>query len=272
MKKLVTALALVASIAGSNAIAAPVFSLTGGYAGPIVIRFQDWESVLPGLAVGAENFGILRITAIEDTSGNSIWIQGGTNGFLAGIFNDLIIQSVAPSGAGVRAQATGGHLAIYSSNTAPVPTQGLSGYAAAGCLPGDLCYHTISDNAGGDLFLALDFVSGVDPTNSSVTLDATFTTTTFPVGGTAASYLDVIGGSHAAMFDTNTQTTVFGNRDVYLTNGFCPNGNPTCGNVGDWQLISTDPARAAVIPEPGTVALFGVALALVSGFARRRRS
>jgi hypothetical protein len=103
------------------------------------------------------------------------------------------------------------------------------------------------------------------------TLNADFNATTLPTAGTAQAYYNVVGGSLASKFDTDTLPTAFGTRDFFAQNTFCPNGATSCGlPVGDWQLLSNDPIRAFVVPEPTTLAVLGFGL-LGLGFAVRRR-
>src|SRR5687768_7577228 len=170
MKKTALPLALAGALVGS-ASAAPVFNLAGGYTGPINIKFRNWESILPGLAPGAENFGILRITSVTDPDGNPLWSDGQDGAELTGVFRDIIVDSVTVVGTDANVKSTGGLLDIYinpfgSFAATGGPSQGLGGYAQAGCAPGDACYDGISNVAGGGVFLNLAWAPGVDPTDS----------------------------------------------------------------------------------------------------------
>lgn len=272
MKKLIFAAALAIGMATAPAMAAPVFSL-GGYQGPIKIKFSNFENLTNGLSVDSQNYGIVNITSIADQIGNNLWANGGTSGYLTGVFNGITINDVSGSAPNVNATADGGHLDIYLNSSSVDAAQGTAGYGNGGCAIGGLCYHTITD-AGGTLFLSLDFAPGADALGN--TLVGTFTTATAPFSGTALGYLDVVGGAYASMFDTNGQTTAIGTlADLLLQNTFCPNGDPNCQAggpaIGDWQLLSDDPVRGSV-PEPGTTALLGLGLVGLFVGMRRRRS
>jgi len=271
MKKLIPALVLALGVGAAPAFATPVFSV-GGYQGPMTIKFKDFESLTNGQTQGSLNFGTVNITNITDLIGNNLWTSGGSNGYLTGVFNGITITGVTNNLDGtVSTTNSGGHLDIYLSSTQIDPTQGTLGYGAGGCAVGGLCYHTVTDTADGALFLSLDFASGADLLGS--TLVGTFNTSTYPTSGSAHGFLDVVGGSHASMFDTNGQTTALGTAtDLQLDNTFCPNGNANCQAgtpIGDWQLLSDDPVRGR-IPEPGTLALLGLGLFGVYMSTRRR--
>jgi len=253
------------------------------------IGFQDWESLLQPdgtvggiIQPGAQNFGVFSIKSMDTGGGTHLWSPGTAEnggGFLIGVFSSGLVTNVTGVPPNVSGTTTGGHLAIYLTSTPIDATQGIGGYAAAGggCTVNMLCYHGVTD-VGAAPFLTLDFVSGFDPASGTTALVSQFNGGNPPTGS-ADSYLDVTGGSEAARFDTNgfpvtfTDGTPAANRDMFLQNAFCPNGISTCGSgnqVGDWALQSTDPIRASVIPEPGTVALLGIAALALGLFGRRR--
>jgi hypothetical protein len=115
----------------------------------------------------------------------------------------------------------------------------------------------------GSLFLSLAFTPAVEGGDIVSTYKSSFDSAT--VDGGALGYLDVTGGSHAYLFDTNT---VFdpngGAHDFVLTVTFNAQG------AGLWTVKSAGQAQGFV-PEPGTLLLLAGALAALAGATAKRR-
>jgi len=269
LKLLALACGLALSVGGAHA-----FSL-GGYTGPIKIKFSNYENIdnpvgtaCASPAVGCVNYGVLAVTAITDNSNNLLWTSGTGGEFISGVFNGITISTSA----GTTVNSTGGVVNLYLNTVALNPTLGTGGYVGG---TGSLTYTSVNSGAGtsGSAFLNLAMVGGCNAADETVC--GNFTSTTSPFSGAVtASYLQVLGGTNAAMFNTNSFTTATGrNADLFSQNTFCPNGAPTCGTtVGNWQLLSDDPIRGSVVPEPGSLALVGLALFGMGVVARMRKS
>ena len=270
------------ALAIGSAFAAPINLM--GYTGPISIDFHDYESFTSStLAPGDMNFGtfnVINITAQANdpaagiVAGQTIWSPGGSNGFLVGVFNGITVETVTPNGiGGFTTENTGGTFQLYQTSAFPSFSQGTTGYTAAGCGIGTLCYNGITNTGSGPV-LTFNLIPGADIVNPTSTLQANVSGTTVPVSGSAQGYADLTGGSDEGQFGMAGFTTAIGTpADLSLLDNFCANQAGCSGAIapiGNWQQLSNDPIGAAVIPEPSSLLILGSGL-LGLGFLRRRR-
>lgn len=257
MKKIIALAALALAMMATTSHA---FSLNG-YVGPVefkingVTKSADTTYAYTGkesLAAPGETWGIFNLSAITDGS-NNIWSQSG-NDNVYGIIYGLYDYAYGPGLNGVSIEQVGGSFAMYQ-----VPaTFNFDAVGPAGRM-GQAGFAGISNV--GTLLLSGNFASGVQP-GSPATLVQDVTTTQAPANGKGIGYGDVTGGSFFNTFDSNT---MLGGHDLLFdfTVLFPSVGSP-------WSQRINDPVSGAAVPEPGTIVLFGLGMAGLAVFGKRR--
>ncbi len=288
IKKIAAAVTL--GLASLSAVADPLSLVTG-----------DVEIKLGGLTTETKltagtnesTWGVGYLESITSFSNLSEWNAGTGNGYLYYMIYGIADLSVIPRLGGgfdiYNVGATGGvadgkiHLDIYYSatkiaaidqfkNANPAGRTGFNSYSAfAGLGPAYL-----------ELTFGLD-IQQVDRVETAVdetlaTLVQEANAQTLPATGKGSMFLDVVGGTAAAQWDTNGQD--FGHDmsgNFTLRPNYGPGRNPNCtlamvtAGICFAGLVN-DPIITSKVPEPASLALFGLGLAGLAGLRRRRNS
>jgi hypothetical protein len=174
-----TWIAMAATLFYGGVASATLLDLNG-YTGELEFKFANYDSFTSTtLAFGVQNFGVVEVTSIiNPTTGANIWVQGQGGQYLSAVFDGITVTSITPTSNGFVTTNSGGTFQLWLDSANFDPSQGTSGYTAAGggCAVGGLCYNGITNTGGIDL-LNFNLVPGttLDPTN---TFDATVSSTT----------------------------------------------------------------------------------------------
>jgi hypothetical protein len=283
-----------ALLTGATAMAAPITLPVS----PLFIQYTNNEQfsltnsiqstdATTGAATSEGNWGILQISSIvrgtalnplgSDIQGGgaNVFSDGGVGGNqITGIFYGTTVN---PGGL----SATGGFIDLYWQDVGAANTGAdlLAGFNPARRLNQKTYTGYAEPLNPGFIFLAqLVYGPGCDsdPTHHVCTGVAPGTG-----DGTAKSYQSVnlgAGGAWASQLDSNFFTLdALGNplvpaQDVRSDSNFTRNG-ASAWDVPGTDIIglrSNDPVRLEVVPEPGTLSLFGLGM-LGVGFLRRRQ-
>ncbi len=259
---------------------ASAFVLLNDYSGPLEFKFTDFSngklytssSNGYGQSDGQEDaFGIFKIATIKSPATQTLWFDGKDGEELTGIYHgiddDFWKVTPSPTGNNINIQSVGGFIDVYLDKAQNFdPTQG------PGARTGPASYPTVTD---GDPFLRLKLVPGIKYGNGStlddhITFDENLDSTTSPFTGDGAFYLDVIGGSHASLFDSNSFCVTDDSGNTVCRDLFGQFDTESPGSYG-WLANSEDPIRGKTnaIPEPGSIMLLGSGLLGLLKFRRR---
>jgi hypothetical protein len=242
---------------------------TGFTAGGIIKSSESsYENLIT--QVGQELRGVFQVAQISGVNTGITYQYGDNSAYLHGVFDGFTATSITNNGTSTEILFTGGSLRYYVSNTDtftfnsdPAPGVSATGQAtdylnAQIGTPWLILRPDTIDAAGNTLRITIPGLS----------------LTSF-AGAAAFSWLDVIGGSAATAFDTNTfDDNAFGtfgvNDDVKFQ------GGANSDVAGDWPISGDNFIKAnatlASVPEPLTLSLFGAGLLGAAAFGRRKHA
>ncbi len=277
MKKLLLATTL--SLAAFAASATPLNDLSGN----VTINMNGVTSTGVNNAAGSTEatWGLGAIVSIQGTGGQ-IWQPGAPAS--GGTYLYYMIYGVADQGPATQygpiyelnnVGATGGaadgqiHLDVYESNT-PITALNSNFSASPGTRTG---FSTDSLFTGLVPYLELDFVPGINNSDPSALMTQVLDTDSTITSGSGDFFANVVGGTAAAQWTTSVGPNVSG-QFTFSPNG-AANGNGTCTAAQVtantcFQEEFDDPIHASLVPEPGSIALFGLGLAALAAMRRRK--
>lgn len=270
----------------ASAYAAPILP-----PGPLYINFNNMEQISSSNSIGGPgvegNWGVFVVAQMSNGGPippNQLFsplfpiFNNSATAQITGMFYGTKIVAPGAGCVGTCFDAAGGFIDLYYQDST------MSGFTAAAlgtATPGQRTATNQFTNFTDGQFLArLAFASGIDSFDSSVDIRGSVTPSAGGFSGFADSFANVVDingdgqytaadGAYAFQLNSDLFNTAFGQRDVRLKNSY--NLATEWNGTGDiLGASSSDPIRAFVVPEPGTLALLGASLLGLAGFRRKK--
>lgn len=276
MKKLTKALALAGLVStfgmsgAASAVTIDGISFDGGVTLQIGTIYEGETAsgfTAPITAIGQVLGGIGIVDAIKNGGGATVWSNGTNGRELTFEFGGYVAEKITflPGGI-ISILFSGGHANFFSDAAGNFsPSLGTTALDVATAINGTPWLNLTGGSTGVICAVVDACFSGA---GTAITLQSTILIGSLSAigSGVGNGFLNVAAGAGAANshFDTNTQA---GGNDTTLGSSF-----NSAGATGDFFASGSFDLRGATIPEPESLALFGIGLLGLAAGSLRRRS